>query len=341
MEFLQKLAKNISLTSFEIEQLAKTFFALNDANLGVDSQVASDAQIGAFLMATALRQPTVEEVVGMAKAMKQASVLLADPIFENTLDTCGTGGSGLNSFNTSTAVAFVLAASGQKVVKHGNRAITGKSGSADLLEDLGIRIELSEKDLAKSLEQNNFCFLFAPRFHPATRRVAEIRKELGFKTIFNFLGPLVNPANPRYQLLGVSSKEMHATIAESLLKLETVKCAWVVRGRDGLDELSLSEISDVYALENGAISSFSLDPLEFGLPRFSLEELVVSSVVQSSSILKAVFNGEKLPQRYLVLFNSAAALVITKQVKTMADGLAFAQELIDSGRVLAQLNRIR
>jgi len=261
---------------------------------------------------------------------------------EPLLDTCGTGGSGFSTFNTSTAVAFVCAAAGQPVAKHGNRASSSTSGSADVLESLGVYLELSAVEVAECLEQTNFGFMFAPSHHPATKRVARIRKELGFRTIFNFLGPLSNPAGAQYQLLGVSgvsAEEMLPLMAQALRTLGT-EHALLVRGDEGLDELSISTTSTVFEVRNGEVSNYQVRPEEFGLLRVPIEQLLVKSAVESAQVMRSMFSGTSSPYADLVSLNAGAALYVSARAESIAAGVEMAKECLASGDVLKKLEQV-
>ncbi|MCL4143018.1 UNVERIFIED_CONTAM: hypothetical protein GTU68_035938 [Idotea baltica] len=289
----------------------------------------TDAQIGAYLFSSAIRVPSSEELVAAAKQLRAQMRVFTRVSKGALLDTCGTGGSGFNAFNTSTAVALVCAAAGQLVAKHGNRAASSRSGSADVLERLGVKLVSDESEQQKQLQENNFMFLFAPEHHPAAKRVAILRKELGLRTIFNFLGPLVNPASAEYQLLGVSNLEALEPMAKALCALG-IERALVVRARDGLDELSCGELSDVYEISDNQITHRVLDPKSYGIEHHSVSEIEVSSAEESAKAMRSVLLGKPSAYRELVLLNSGAALYVCEQVGSIEDGIAMAREILDS-----------
>ena len=344
--YLATLLAKGSLSAEETQAIVESFVGPSQSNatpieatpIEMKSEQVTDAQIGAYLMHTASRPITAEELVGAARCLR--TYVRAVPIRSDVplLDTCGTGGSGFETFNTSTAVAFVCAGAGQPVAKHGNRAASSKSGSADVLEKIGITLELPPELLAKSLERTGFCFMFAPLHHPATRRVASVRKELGVRTIFNFLGPLVNPAQARYQLLGVSSEAMLEPMAAAIEALG-IERALVVRGADGLDELTLTGSSTVIEVGSAAsIRRYTVHPGEFGLSTAPMSAVSVSSSAESAQILREVLQGEKSAYRDLVLLNSGAALYAAGKAASINDGIAVAAQSIDNGKAQAVLD---
>ena len=330
---MQKLAALEPLTLDETT-------ALFERLMSPDEQSVSDAQIGAYLLATAARTLTAEELAGGAGALRKHMETVPVSNSLSLLDTCGTGGSGFKTFNTSTAVAFVCAAAGQAVAKHGNRAASSSSGSADVLEALGVAFSPSPEEAARSLEETGFCFMFAPQHHPATKRVARVRRELGIRTIFNFLGPLANPAGAAYQLLGVSSEKMLPLMAEALQRLGA-KRAMLVRGREGLDELSVSGESLAYEIQGDRLEQYTVSPDAFGLSCHPITEVEVSSPQESAEKMKQVFSGESSPYRDLVLLNAGAALYVCQVASKLDEGVAKAAELIDSGEVLRKLEQVQ
>lgn len=339
-EQLKKLSLGVALSEEETFLLFRQFVALSPP---------TDAQIGAYMFATADRLLSSAELVGAARAMREVMVPLNVPNAGQLLDTCGTGGSGLNAFNTSTVVALVVAAAGQKVVKHGNRASSSKSGSADVLQALGVRIDLSEQELLQCLEQTNFAFLFAPKHHPATKHVAKIRSELGVRTIFNYLGPLLNPARPQFQLLGVSSQAMVPILGEALRQLGLrqgevrqgeIQRAMVVCGQDGLDEITLTGKTVVCEVRDGALSNYLFDPAEHGLSLHPPQVLQGGTPEETAAMTRRILAGEKCPLRDLVVLNAAAALRIAGLVKDIKQGIIHAGELIDSGKAAQTLDRL-
>lgn len=299
----------------------------------------TDAQIGAYLCATALRLPEVDELVGGATSLR--SHMLRVNLPDNChpmLDTCGTGGSGLDTFTTSTTSAFVVAASGLCVAKHGNRAATSKCGSADVLNALGINITPPISIIQKCAQEAKFCFMFAPNHHGATKRVALIRKEVGFRTIFNFLGPLCNPAGAEYQMLGVSNLLMVDRMAEALCRLGTKRCL-VVCGEDGLDEITLAANTKYAEVNNNKISYGILSPEMFGFNRVSHEEICGADPVNAAIHVRSILAGEQSAYRNLVLMNAGAALYVGGKADSIKDGIEQAKTLIDNGSATKVLEK--
>lgn len=334
-QLLKLLVDGMSLTSDQISHLFALFFA--------EDSSCTDAQMGAFLFALGQRSPSAQELLGGAQALRSHMSLLplSETIRSGTLlDTCGTGGSGHNSFNTSTVLAFILAAAGILVVKHGNRSSTSACGSADLLEALGISLTLPPEEAATALEKSNFCFCFAPLYHRATRRVQAIRKELGFRTIFNFLGPLANPAQVPLQILGVSSEQLLLPMAEALQALG-IQRAFVVRGEDGLDEITLTGNTRLLEVTPKKIEERIVVPNDFGLPSYQLSQILGGTVAENLRITNGILSGERSPHRDLVLANASAALLLCDKVTSLPEGVALASSLLDSGTVAASVQKIQ
>lgn len=298
---------------------------------------ATPAQIGAFLMALRLRGETVEEITGGALALRARMSRIAAP--KDAVDTCGTGGDGQGSFNISTAAALVAAAAGATVAKHGNRAQSSKSGSADLLAALGLNLDAPKAALERALKEARIAFLMAPRHHGAMRHVAEARRELGFRTVFNLLGPLANPAGAKRQLIGVFAEEWLTPIAEVLKALGSER-VWVVHGWDGLDELTTTGPSEVAALEDGRIRRFAVTPEEAGLSRAKPAALAGGTAEENAARLRALLEGEKGPLRDIVLLNAAAALIVAGKAENLAGGAALAAAALDDGHAKATLEAL-
>jgi anthranilate phosphoribosyltransferase len=298
---------------------------------------ATPAQIAAILMGLRVKGETVEEISAAATAMR----VKAKPFksVAGAIDTCGTGGDSRGTYNISTATAFVLAACGLPVVKHGNRSVSSRSGSADVLDVLGIRTDCEVEIAERCLRDCGIAFLFAPKYHHAMRHVAPVRQELGLRTIFNILGPLTNPAKPDFQLLGSYNKSLIKPLAETLKSLGT-KAAWVVHGSDGLDELTLTGTSSVVSLKNGEISEFEISPEDAGLPRASLEDLKGGDPERNASALIEAISGVETPYRNAVVYNAAAGLVIAGKVENLKDGAKLAGEAIDSGKAHSILKKL-
>lgn len=299
---------------------------------------ASDAQIGAFLAALRVRGETVAEITGFAEAVR-ARALTVRIKRTPLLDTCGTGGDGSGTFNISTTVAFIAAGAGAAVAKHGNRAVSSRSGSADVLEALGVRTDLAAARAALCVEEAGVGFLFAPSHHKGFARVGPVRRQLATRTVFNLLGPLCNPAGAPHQLLGVYSTALVRPVAEALKALGG-KTAFVVAAKDGLDELSLSSATVVARLSGGQVKLEEVTPESAGLKRRPLSALKGGDAKRNAEILRAVLSGEKGAPREACLFNASAALQAAGLAKNWREGVAMAAESIDSGRALAALERL-
>ena len=296
---------------------------------------ATTAQVGSFLTALRLKGETAQEIAGMATVMRQKALRVQ--VDGPSVDTCGTGGDGKGSFNISTASAFVAAACGLKVAKHGNRAASGSCGSADVLEALGVKIDLGPQGVERCIEEVGIGFMFAPTFHPAMRHAAPVRRELGIRTVFNVLGPLTNPAGPQSQLLGVADASLGEKMVE-VLKLLGSRHSLVVHGEDGLDEVTLGGASRVWELKDGAIRTYLVSPQELGLSVVSLEGIKGGSREENASVLRRLFQGDKGPIRDVVLVNSAAVLVAGGKAKDLKGGMGFAEAAIDGGEALRKLD---
>jgi anthranilate phosphoribosyltransferase len=298
---------------------------------------ATPAQLGAFLTALRIKGETAEEIAGLASVMraKATRVLIAEPV----LDIVGTGGDGANTFNISTTAAFVAAGAGLKVAKHGNRAASSQCGSADVLEALGVRIELNAEQVQRCIEQVGIGFMFAPAFHPAMKYAAVPRREIGIRTVFNILGPLTNPASARAQVLGVADRML---VEKMALALKGLGChhALVVHGEDGLDEITINGQTQVYEVKDGSIKIYSISPEDLSLARADLSSLRGGTVTENAAILRSVLTGAPGPRRDVVLMNAAAALLAGDRVDTLQQGVALAGEVIDSGHALAKLERL-
>jgi len=303
----------------------------------VMSGAATPAQIGALLMGLRLRGESVDEIAGAARAMRGKVLTVRAP--GGAIDTCGTGGDGKGTFNISTCAAFVVAGAGVPVAKHGNRAISSRSGSADVLKELGVNIEASPETISRCIAKCGLGFMFAPAHHAAMRHVAAIRTELGTRTIFNLLGPLANPAGTKFQIVGVFGKEWVEPIAQVLALLGTER-AWVVHGSDGLDELTTTGVSDVAVVDDGKVSTFRISPRNAGLPEARSEDLTGGNAVENAAQIRAVLGGLQGPFRDVVLLNAAAALLVAGKAKTLREGVALAAESIDSGKALAVLDAL-
>ena len=300
---------------------------------------ASDAQIGGLLVGLAAKGTTVEELVGAATVMREKSVPVGCDADCVVLDTCGTGGDVRGTFNISTAAALVVAAAGVKVVKHGNRSASSKSGSADVLERLGVKLELTPHQLKGCLDRANICFAFARSHHPAMKFVAPARTSLGIATVFNLLGPLTNPARARHQLLGVFAPELTDRLATVLRELGSER-AWVVHADDGLDELSTLGPTRVSELKDGEVRTWSLDPKTLGLPYARLSDLQVEDVEASADVISRVLIGELGPARDITVLNAGAALVVAGAASDLREGLQRAEDAIDRGEANRTLEKL-
>jgi len=299
---------------------------------------ATPAQVAAILLGLRQKGEGVAELVGAARALRAHAVALpgAPP---DAVDTCGTGGDGARTFNVSTAAALVVAATGVPVAKHGNRAVSGSVGSADVLEELGVVIEVDPGAAARCLGEVGLAFLYAPAFHPALRRVAAVRRELGVRTIFNVLGPLLNPAGVRRQVVGVGDPLLLEPVARVLAALGSER-AWVVHGAGGLDELALEGASDVVELSAGTVRRLRVHPADAGLDPAAHSTLRVGSVAESAARISAVLAGEPGAARDVVRLNAAAALVVAGAARDLREGAARAATAIDSGAAAAVLDRL-
>lgn len=300
----------------------------------------SEVTIAALLTALAVKGVSVDELVGVVRVMRSKLVPIpVDPIMP-ILDTCGTGGASKNVFGISTATSLLVAACGQKVCKHGNRAASGKFGSADVLEKLGVSLELSPEQLGQSLDETNFCFAFARNHNPAMKHVAPVRTALGVPTIFNLCGPLTNPAGARYQLMGVYSAHLLEIIPQALVALGTRK-AWVVLSEDGLGELSTTAPTLVAEVAGGEILNYVFDAQQLGFKRATIDDFRVSDADESAKVIQDIFKGKKGPCRDIVVLNAAAGLVVTNFVDDLPQGIALAHAAIDSGQARDTLEKVR
>ena len=303
---------------------------------------ATEAQVGGLLVGLAAKGATAEELTGAAAVMRDKAIRV-DPGPGTVLDTCGTGGDTKGTFNISTAAAIIAAAAGKsagvKVVKHGNRSASGKTGSADVLETLGVNLDLGPDGLRRCLDAVGICFAYARRHHPAMQHAAAARDSLGIPTVFNLLGPLTNPAGAKHQLLGVYGRSLTVTLAGVLRRLGSER-AWVVHAHDGLDELSTLGPTRVSEVKRGDLRTWTLDPARYGLAKPDLADLKADSPEHSAAILRRIFDGEKSPARDIAVLNAAAALVVAGAADELPDGLAQAAAAIDDGRAAATLAKL-
>ena len=299
---------------------------------------ATPAQIGGFLVALRLKGETANEIAGCAEAMR-THALSVRPKRDDLVDTAGTGGDGARTINISTAAALVAAAAGAGVAKHGNRAVSSASGSADVLEALGFRLELPPEEIERSIDELGFGFLFAPTHHPAMRHAAPVRRELAARTVFNVLGPLTNPAGARAQVVGVYAPSLVRTIAEVLAQLGARR-AFVVHGAAGIDELSPAGPNLVCEVVDGDVREREIDPLELGVERCSPEELRGGSPRDNAEAIRGVFRGKNGGKRSAILLNAAGAIAASGHAADLREGLELAREAIDSGAALARLDAL-
>ncbi|HZU23289.1 MAG TPA: anthranilate phosphoribosyltransferase [Terriglobales bacterium] len=310
---------------------------------------ATNAQIGALLVALSMRGETVDEIVGFAEAIREvaarlpiraASALDASGTERDALiDTCGTGGDTSGTFNISTATALVVAGAGVRVAKHGNRSVSSKCGSADVMEALGVRLELSAERLAACLEEVGVVFLYAPAMHAASRHVQAARRELKLRTVFNLLGPLTNPAGASAQIVGVYAQDLVAKVAEALCRLR-VSRAMVVHGHDGLDEITISGPTTVAEVRDGKVQAGEISPEQFGIARAPLTSIAGGDAGENAAIIRSILAGDRSPRRDVVLLNSAAALVAAGRAAGIAEALPLATQSIDSGAARHRLEAL-
>lgn len=301
--------------------------------------LATQAQIGAYLMGLRLKGETVTEIAGSAAAMREVSRQL--PVaFEGAVDTCGTGGDGSNTFNISTTASFIVAGAGVPVAKHGNRGASSKSGSADVLSALGVNLELPPEKVALCIQKVGIGFMFAVAFHPAMKHAIGPRREMGVRTVFNVLGPLTNPANVRRQVMGVYAKNLTESIAHVFKELGS-EHVLVVHGEGGLDELTTTGVNFISELNKGAVTTYTLDPAELGLKPVTLADIQGGEPADNARITREVLSGNgTTAQREIVLLNAAAGLTAADRVNNIREGLALAAQILDSGKALEKLEAL-
>ena len=327
-DMINKLSRGESLTAGEAE----------NAIDGIMSGEAGEAQMAAFLTALAIKKETADEISGGAKSMRKHVLTLNhdDDVFE----IVGTGGDASGSFNVSTTAAFVLAAAGVKVAKHGNRAASSRSGAADLLESLGVNINLSPEESLGMLKETGFCFLYARNYHPAMKNVAQVRSDIGIRTIFNLLGPLTNPAGAKRQLLGVYSEELLEPMSEALMSLGVEK-GMSVYGTDGMDEISICAPTKVCEFSGSGIKKYTIKAEDFGYNTCDKKEIAGGGPGDNARITLDIFEGRETGARkQLVCMNAGAALCIAEKADTLESGVRLAEEIINSGQALATLKAV-
>jgi anthranilate phosphoribosyltransferase len=325
---IAKLADRASLTEQEAESVM----------LEIMDGAATPAQIAAYLMGLRLKGETVEEIAGSVRAMRAKAVRIAvgDPL---VVDTCGTGGDGAHTFNISTTTAFVVAGAGLTVAKHGNRSVSSKSGSADVLSALGVEIDLSTERVADCIDEVGIAFLFAPLYHGAMKHCAGPRQEMGIRTMLNLLGPLTNPAGATIQVLGVYESQLTSLLGNVLMHLGSQHC-FVVHGMDGLDEITLTAKSQISEATGGILSNYLLDPAEFGLALVPAKQLAGGTPQENAAITRDILQGRKGPKRDIVCLNAAPALVAARKATSLQDGFLLAGQAIDSGAAAEKLARL-
>jgi len=326
-EFTQIIKSGQDLTA---EQSEKVFDQIMSGQI-------DEEEITEFLLALKAKGESPSEILGAARMLRAKSKPTKIPA--EVLDVCGTGGDGLNTLNISTAVAFVVAGCGVPVAKHGGRAVSSKSGSADVLTELGVNITHQEK-AEECFAHSNMCFMFAPDYHEAMKYVAAIRLKLKTRTIFNLLGPLLNPAKAKHQLIGVYSPHLLHPFAEVLRSLKTKK-AWVVHGSDGLDEISISGETQIAELDNGVIDTFTITPEDAGLKRGKLENIAGGDAKHNAAAIIELLEGKAGTYRDIVLLNAAAALIVAEKTHDLQEGVKLAAKSIDSGKAMEVLNKLR
>jgi len=329
-DVLKKLTAKEDLTEKEIYDLIAA----------IKNDELSEAQIAGFQVALLMKGPTLPEIAAIAKAMRDNCIPIEPKVNDELMDTCGTGG-GLSTFNISTAVAFVAAAAGIPVAKHGSRSIASLSGSADVLEELGVNFHISPEAVEELIENVGIAFLYAPLFHPVMGKVLPPEKDLGIKTIFyTIIGPLINPSRATRHVLGVYKPDLLDTVTEVAIAVG-YKRALIVHGLDGLDEISLLGPTKVNEIQNGTYQTYEITPEEFGLARCKLEEIATGTPQENAQMIRDVFSGkDKGPRRQAVVLNAAGALMIGEKAKSFTEGIKLANELIDSGAAEAKLHAL-
>lgn len=325
---IAKLADRSDLSEKEAEEVM----------LEIMQGTASQVQISAYLMGLRMKGETVEEIAGSARAMRSHATRIqaADPL---VMDTCGTGGDRSNTFNISTTAAFVVAGAGLTVAKHGNRAVSSRCGSADVLTALGIRIELPPEKVQDCVNEVGIGFLFAPLYHGAMKHCAGVRQDMGIRTMLNLLGPLTNPAGATLQVLGVYDQDLTELLAKVLVHLGTQHC-FVVHGMDGLDEITLTDRTRIAEGKAGVVTSYLVDPEDFGLQRVRPKELAGGSPEENARLTREILQGRKGAKRDIVCMNAAPALVAGRKVRSLPEGFEQAGKVIDSGAAMEKLERL-
>ena len=298
----------------------------------------TDAQIAGFLVGLRSKGETVDEITAAASVMRELAIRVHIN-HDNLIDTCGTGGDGSNTFNISTTAAFVVAAAGGHVAKHGNRSVSSKSGSADVLETAGVKLELTPEQVAQCVEEIGIGFMFAPMHHSAMKHAIGPRKDLGVRTVFNVLGPLTNPAGAKRQVMGVFSQDWLETLANVLKNLGSEQ-VMIVHSEDGMDEISISAPTNIAELKDGEIKTYKIEPEQFGMQRADISTLVVENVEESFNVMQAVLDNQSGPTQDIVLLNAGAAIYTAGIEDTLATGIASARQVIENGSASSRLNQL-
>lgn len=328
LDAIRKVVDGENLTELEAQA------AMEDIMAGE----ATPSQIASFMTALRMKGETVDEIVGCARAMRSNAARI-NPRVETLVDTCGTGGDGANTFNISTAAAFVAAGAGLPVAKHGNRSVSSKCGSADVLESLGVRLDLEPGQVEKCIDEVGIGFLFAPQFHASMKHAVTPRREVGIRTIFNVLGPLTNPASAHVQVVGVYDRSLTEPVAHVLGRLG-VRQAFVVHGLDRLDEISITGETQISHVREGWVNTFSVHPGDVGLSTSHADTIRGGDPEENAAIIHSVLQGEPGPKRDVILLNAAAALLVGGLVEDLAGGVELAAKVIDDGRALEKLRAL-
>jgi anthranilate phosphoribosyltransferase len=331
MNFTENLNKIIRKQDLNQDEMSSMFMEIFDGEI-------TDPQIGAFMAALATKGETFEELAGAARTMRRKAVRI-QTTSNNVVDTCGTGGDSTGTFNISTTTAFVVAGCGVTVAKHGNRSISSKCGSADLLEELGVKIDTDPEIVEEAVNELGIGFLFAPKFHGSMRHAAKARNDIGIRSVFNMLGPLTNPAAAKYQLIGVYAPELTEMFAQTLQLLGTKK-AFVVHGHDGMDEITTTAPTRVTELNNDIIKTYDLDPIDFFNSYADSKDILGKDKETNAGITKSILKGETGPKRNIVLINSSIALIAAEQADNITSGIKMAEDSIDSGKANDKLNQL-
>lgn len=328
-----------------IEAISKIVDGINlskDEMISVMTEIlkgeATNAQIASFITALRIKGEKIDEIAGAVQVMRKMATKISTGV-ENIVDTCGTGGDAANTFNISTTAAFVAAGAGVTVAKHGNRSVSSQSGSADVLKSLGVNIDVDEKKVEQCINNIGIGFLFAPRFHNAMKYAIGPRREIKIRTIFNILGPLSNPACAKNQIVGVYDAKLTGTLVRVLKNMGS-EHVFVVHGKDGMDEITLTANTSVAELKNGAIKEYEFNPLDYGLTLCEPEELHGGNPDENAEITKSILSGIKGPKRDIVLLNAAAAIIVSKKADNFSEAISLAEESIDSGKANQKLEEL-